>query len=81
MCGALPRCVNKYRGRVVAIHDDRQISPEDVTPRSSSRKLFVQVSRQFEYREACHGAVCVEVHTAKGDFLCWHGCLGGDAHI
>ncbi len=67
----------KYRARDVAGNADRAISPEAVAPHLCNRngvrmngqrckELFLQVFQEFEYREVCQGAVCVEVQSAKG---------------
>ena len=39
---------------------------------SVARNFFKQVFRRFDYEEACHGAVCLEVSSVDTEVAAWH---------
>ena len=82
----------KYRTQTVTGNDRRCLEPSSVAAHPMNRngvrvngqrceELFKQVFGKFDYEEACHGAVCIEIAPGEVEVARWHEAASPDDRL
>ena len=82
----------KYRTQTVTGNDRRCLEPSLVAAHPLNRngvcvngqrceELFNKVFGKFDYEEACHGAVCIDIVPGEVEVVHWHEAASPDDRL